>query len=463
MFDELLKDSEIGALFTDEAVIRAMLRFEGALALAQASVGRIPADQARLIEQVCAAAEIDPQKIIAAAKDAGNPAIPLVKALTCLVGQANGGAAQYVHAGATSQDVIDSALMLQLKKALSELDLGLNQLQDQLIQLVREHRDTVMIGRTLLQQARPISFGLKLAGWLDQLVRCKQSLKRVREQAVVLQFGGATGTLAASGESAVAIMTKLAELLELGEPAMPWHSARDRVFEIASALTMLSGCLGKIATDAALLMQTEIAELTEEAGEGRGGSSALPHKKNPVMPTLIIAACTRIPGLCSSIAISMIQEHERAVGRWHAEWGPLADIVSLTASAVKNTVSLFSRLKVDPVRMRQNIELTRGLVYAEDVSVALATHIGKPRADQAVKLACERARAKQQHLRDVLLSDPGTIEWLDPMTLEQIFRPENALGASNELIDRVLRHAGAGRAEDLSSGGGEHQNEIPRD
>ena len=159
----------------------------------------------------------------------------------------------------------------------------------------------------------------------------------------------------------------------------------------------------------------------------------------------------------------MIQEHERAVGRWHAEWGPLADIVSLTASAVKNTVSLFSRLKVDPVRMRQNIELTRGLVYAEDVSVALATHIGKPRADQAVKLACERARAKQQHLRDVLLSDPGTIEWLDAMTLEQIFRPENALGASNELIDRVLRHAGAGRAEDLSSGGGEHQNEIPRD
>jgi 3-carboxy-cis,cis-muconate cycloisomerase len=444
MFDELLKDSEIRALFTDEAVIRVMLQVEGALALAQASVGRIPADQARLIEQMCAGAEIDPQKVIAAAKEAGNPGIPLVKELTALVGQTNRDAAQYVHAGATSQDVIDTALMLQLRKALWALDVGLSQLRDQLVQLVSEHRDTPMIGRTLLQQARPISFGLKVACWLDQLVRCKESLKRVREHAVVLQFGGATGTLAASGESALAIMTKLAELLELGEPAVPWHSARDRFFEIASALAMLSGCLGKMATDAALLMQTEIAELTEETAEGRGGSSAMPHKKNPVSPTLIIAACTRIPGLLSTIATSMIQEHERALGRWHAEWGPMGDIVCLTAGAVENTKLLFFRLKVDSARMRENIELTQGLVYAEDVSVALAKHIGKPRADQVVKLACERARAKQRHLRDVLLSDPAISVWLDAMALDQIFRPENALGASEELIDRVLRNAGAG-------------------
>jgi 3-carboxy-cis,cis-muconate cycloisomerase len=444
MFDELLRDSEIGALFTDAAIIGAMLRFEGALALAQASVGRIPAEQARCIEQVCAAADIDPQKVIAAAKEAGNPAIPLVKELTALVGKTNRDAAQYVHAAATSQDVIDTALMLQLRKALSALVVGLSGIQDQLVELVRKHRNTAMIGRTLLQQARPISFGLKVAGWLDQLVRCREGLERVYEHAVVLQFGGATGTLAASGESAIATMTKLAELLELGEPTMPWHAARDRFFEIGSTLTRLSGCLGKMATDAALLMQTEIAELTEETAEGRGGSSAMPHKKNPVTPTLIIAASTRIPGLLATLATAMTQEHERAVGRWHAEWGPLADIVCLTAGAVENTKLLFFRLKVHPARMLENIELSQGLIYAEDVSVALARHIGKPRADQVVKLACERARAIPQHLCEVLLADAAVSEWLEATALEQIFRPEKALGASAELIDRVLRNAGAG-------------------
>jgi 3-carboxy-cis,cis-muconate cycloisomerase len=439
MFDGLFKDPDIEALFTDQVLIRAMLRFEGALALAQADTGRISAEMANIIAQVCDNAEIDSQKILTAAKQAGNPAIPLVKELTALVRGINVQAAGYVHAGATSQDVIDSAIMLQLRIALAAIDTELTRLQGRLVELVHEHRKTPLIGRTLLQQARPISLGFKLAGWLDQLIRSRDNLRRVRKDAVVLQFGGAVGTLAASGTEALRILKRLAERLELGEPAMAWHTARDRFFEIASALTMLSGLLGKLATDSALLMQTEIGELAETAEEGRGGSSAMPHKRNPVAPTLIIAASCQMPGLLATIAASMIQEQERAVGHWHAEWAPLAEMVCLTSGAVKQAVGLMLRLKIDAARMRENIELTRGLIYAEDVASALAIHLGKAKADQTVRLACERAAEKNVHLREILTSDPTVTKWLDQTTLDRIFRPENALGAADELINRVLR------------------------
>ena len=442
MFDQLFTDSEIEALLTDEAIIRAMLRFEAALAQAQADVRLIPAEQASLITRVCDEARIDQQKIIAAAKNAGNPAIPLVKELTALVretGETGGAAAHHVHAGATSQDVIDSAEMLQLKAALFVLDNGLGRLQDRLAGLAGEHRGTVMIGRTLLQQARPISFGFKLAGWLDQLIRCRQHLRRARTSATVLQFGGAVGTLAASGNRGLAVLTRLAERLELAEPVITWHTARDRLLEIAASLAMLAGCLNKIAMDAALLMQTEVGELVEEGGEGKGGSSAMPHKRNPIAPTMIIAACTRIPGLLATMAASMVQEHERAVGHWHSEWGPLTEMLRLTGGAVQHANALFSGLKIDAARMRENIDATHGLVYAEDVSVRLAQYVGKPEADRVIKLACQRAKQKELHLHEVLVQDPSITKWLDQNSLDRIFLPENALGAADEFINRVLR------------------------
>ena len=439
MFDGLFKDPDIEALFTDRALIQAMLRFEAALALAQADTGRIPSEIANVIAHVCDNAEIDSRKILTAARQAGNPAIPLVKELTALVRGIDVQAARYVHAGATSQDVIDSAIMLQLRIALAAIDTELTRLQGRLAELVHEHRETPIIGRTLLQQARPISLAFKLAGWLDQLIRSRATLRRVRKDVVVLQFGGAVGTLAASGTEALRILTRLAERLQLGEPAMAWHTARDRFFEIASALTMLSGSLGKLATDSALLMQTEIGELAETAEEGRGGSSAMPHKRNPVAPTLIIAASCRMPGLLATIPASMIQEQERAVGRCHAEWALLAEMVCLTGGAVKQALGLMLRLKIDVARMRENIELTRGLIYAEDVASALAIHLGKTEADQTVRLACERAAEKKMHLREILVSDSTVTKWLDQTTLDRIFRPENALGAADALIDRVLR------------------------
>ena len=441
MFDELFRDSTIEALLTDEAVIRAMLRFEAALALAQADVGVIPSDQAGVIARVCEEARIDRQKIIAAAKKAGNPAIPLVKELTAQVREIASEAARYVHAGATSQDVIDSAVMLQLKAALLLLDRGLDRLQNRLVELVRAHGATVMIGRTLLQQARPISFGFKAAGWLDQLIRCRQTLGRVRTSATVLQFGGAVGTLAASGDRGLVLLTRLAERLELAEPVIAWHTARDRLLEIAAGLAMLGGCLSKMATDAALLMQTEVAELVEAGEEGKGGSSAMPHKRNPIAPTMIIGACSRVPGLLATMAALMVQEHERAVGHWHAEWAPLAEILCLTGGAVQQANALFSGLRVDAARMRANLDATHGLIYAEDVSVALAHHVGKPEADRIVKLACERAMQKELHLREVLLQDPIIGKCLDETAMNRIFLPENALGLTDKLIDRVLRVA----------------------
>jgi 3-carboxy-cis,cis-muconate cycloisomerase len=440
MFDELFIDSEVENLFKDEAVVRAMLRFEAGLAMAQADANIISSDDASLIARVCESAEIDLEKILLAARQTGNPAIPLVKELTALVRKINAGAARYVHAGATSQDVIDTATMLQLKVALSRIWNGITGLQQRLTELIAEHRETLMIGRTLLQQARPISFGFKVAGWLDQLIRCKCRLREVRAQALVLQFGGAVGTLASSGSDALAVMSSLARRLELGEPAMPWHTARDRFFEVGSALAMLTGCLGKIATDASLLMQTEVGELSEAAAEeGRGGSSAMPHKKNPVAPTMIIAACARVPGLLATVSASMMQEHERSVGRWHAEWNPLPQIVCLTGGAIKQTDDLFSRLEINKDRMHQNMDLTRGLIFAESVAIALGKKIGKPEAEQLVRLACQRAREKGCHLREVLMQEPAVSRVLDQETLDQIFRPKNALGAANQLIDRVLK------------------------
>jgi len=441
MFDALFIDSELESLFSDEAIVQAMLRFEAALALAQADTNTISSDCAHLIARVCESAEIDLEKIMFAAGQAGNPAIPLVKELTALVRKIDDQAAGFVHVGATSQDLIDTATMLQLKAALSRIWVGVTGLQQRLTELINEHRETLMIGRTLLQQARPISFGFKVAGWLDQLIRCKSRLREVRAQALVLQFGGAVGTLAASGNDALAIMSSLATRLELGEPAMPWHTARDRFFEVASALTMLTGCLGKIARDASLLMQTEVGEISEAGEEGRGGSSAMPHKRNPVVPTMIIAACSRVPGLLATMSASMIQEHERSVGRWHAEWNPLPQIVCLTGGAIKHTEELFSRLEVNKDRMRQNIDLTHGLIFAESVANALRKEIGKSEAEQLVKSACQRVREKDRHLHQVLAQEPVISRVLDQAALDQIFRPENALGAANQLIDRVLKQS----------------------
>jgi 3-carboxy-cis,cis-muconate cycloisomerase len=441
MFDALFIDPEVESLFRDEAIVQAMLRFEAALALAQADTNAISSNYAHLIAGVCESAEIDLEKIMLAARQAGNPAIPLVKELTSLVRKIDAQAARSVHVGATSQDLIDTATMLQLKAALSRIWVGVTGLQQRLTELINEHRETLMIGRTLLQQARPISFGFKVAGWLDQLIRCKSRLREVRAQALVLQFGGAVGTLAASGSDALAIMSSLAARLKLGEPAMPWHTARDRFFEVASALTMLTGCLGKIARDASLLMQTEVGEISEAGEEGRGGSSAMPHKRNPVAPTMIIAACSRMPGLLATMSASMIQEHERSAGRWHAEWNPLPQIVCLAGGAIKHTDDLFSRLEVNKDRMRQNIDLTRGLIFAESIANALGKEIGKSEAEQLVKSACQRAREKDRHLLQVLAQEPAISRVLDQATLDQIFRPDNALGAANQLIDRVLKQS----------------------
>jgi 3-carboxy-cis,cis-muconate cycloisomerase len=295
-----------------------------------------------------------------------------------------------------------------------------------------------MIGRTLLQQAVPVTFGLKAAGWLAALERTRARLAEAGRAAQVLQFGGAAGTLAALGERGLDVAAALAKELDLALPALPWHGHRDRLVDLAAALGLLAGTLGKIARDIALLMQTEVAEAFEPAGEGRGGSSTMPHKRNPIACAVALAAATRVPQLVGTLLAAMPQEQERGLGGWHAEWETLPEIFLLASGALHHMADAIAGLAVDPERMRQNIEATRGLVMAEAVTMALVNRIGKHDAHKLVESACRRASAEGVHLRDVLAREPVVTAQLTPEQLDRLFAPETYLGMAERFVQRAL-------------------------
>ncbi|MEO8838171.1 MAG: 3-carboxy-cis,cis-muconate cycloisomerase, partial [Herbaspirillum sp.] len=304
------------ALFSDSTTLQRMLDFEAALARAEAQHGVIPATAVGPITAACHVANLDQRALALAATKAGNLAIPLVKQLTACVAQHDAEAAKYVHWGATSQDLIDTALVLQLRDALDLIEIELAQLNHALASLASTHQDTLMAGRTWLQQALPISFGLKTAGWLDGLLRHQQRLQQLRTRLFVIQFGGAVGSLASLGSSGLQVTATLAAELGLAVPDTPWHTQRDRVAEAATTLGLLCGSLGKIARDISLQSQTEIGELNEPIAAGRGGSSSMPHKHNPVGCAVTLAAALRVPNLVATLLTAMVQEHERALGGW---------------------------------------------------------------------------------------------------------------------------------------------------
>lgn len=422
-------------LIDARAWVQAMLDFEAALARAQARVGVIPAEAAAAIAAACRAERIDLAQIREHTIQGGNPVIPLVKQLTAAVPSE---AAVYVHWGATSQDVIDTALMLVVRQASTVLLHELVSIEQHCAQLAEQHQHTVMIGRTLLQQALPITFGLKAAGWLSQLHRVRLELERMQAEVLTLQFGGAVGTLASLGDKGLAVLRELAAELELAEPDLPWHSARDRVARIVSVLGLMGGALGKIALDTALLMQTEVAELMEPGGPGQGGSSTMPHKRNPVLSTLTLTAVRRLQALIPVAYESMLQEHERAIGNWHAEWETVSDALRLTAAASQHIRVLTAGLSVDSERMRRNLGLTQGLVMAEAVMMALAPVLGREPAHAVVEAACQQALSRGMHLRDVLMQDQRLVEQLGEARLAALFEPENYLGATPAFIARAL-------------------------
>jgi 3-carboxy-cis,cis-muconate cycloisomerase len=453
LLDPLFRSEDVEGDFSSQRCLQAMLDFEAALARAESRAGVIPYAAAAAIAGKCKAELFDQKAIARGAALAGNLAIPLVKALTALVAQENKEAASYVHWGATSQDVIDTGLVLQLRHSLTRIGTDLALLASGLAELAIKYRSTVMAGRTWMQQAVPTTFGAKVAGWLDAVDRQRERLGQTERRSLVLQFGGAVGTLGALNERGSEVAKLLAEELRLPLPEIPWHTYRDRMAEIATTLGLCVGTMGKIARDIALHGQTEIAEVLEPATEGRGGSSTMPHKRNPITSAVVLAAAVRVPGLVSTMLTAMVQEQERGLGGWHAEWETLPQIVRLTAGTAHHLAETAPRLEIDSNRMLQNLEVTRGLIYAEAIAMALAPDIGKAQAHALVEEACRQAQKDGRHLREVLGERRDVHDHLPPEALGALFDPRRYLGMAEEFVDRVVAASSAmNQADHVSKG-----------
>lgn len=440
----LFVTAEAADLWSPRARLQGMLDFEAALARAEAAVGVIPPAAVPAIAAACDAGHYDLAALGAEAALAGNAAIPMVRHLTRRVAVTDADAARFVHWGATSQDAIDTGMVLHLRMALDGIEADLVRLADQLAALAERHRATPMVARTWLQHALPTSFGLKAAVWLDAVGRDRERLRAARGR-LALQFGGAAGTLAALGDSGMRVAGALAADLGLPLPAVPWHGSRDRVTESATALGILAGTLGTLGRDVSLLMQMEVAEAFEPAGPGRGGSSTMPHKRNPVSSAVLLAAAVRAPALVSGLLAGAVQEHERGLGGWHAEWQALPDLAALMAGATRHAADLATGLTVVPERMRANLDLTNGLIMAEAVTMALGERLGRLAAHGRVAEASRRAAAEGRALRDLLAEDGDIVAALGPDALDRLFDPAGYTGSAGAFIDRVLAaHRGEG-------------------
>jgi 3-carboxy-cis,cis-muconate cycloisomerase len=434
----MLSSPAMRAVCDDAACLQHMLDFEAALARAEAANGVIPTSAADAIAKACKASSFDLDAVAEAATRSGNLAIPLVKALTAEVARADADAARYVHWGATSQDVIDTATMLTLRAAADALLGDIDRAIAGFARLARRHRNTPIVARTWLQHALPMPFGLKLAEYAAALHRSRARLQRLRREGLALQFGGAAGTLAALGDKGLLVASRLAQELALPLPDAPWHTHRDRIAEAASVLAILSGTCGKIARDVQLMMQTDVAEAFEPSGEGRGGSSTMPHKRNPVAAATALAAATMAPNLAATIFAAQVQDHERSAGPWHAEWPVLPMLQLITSGALASTVDIAEGLEVDAARMRVNLDATHGLIMAEAVTMALAESIGKSEAHHLMQTASNRAVAEKTNLRDVLTRDPEIGVHLSADQLEKLFEPMAYQGVAQILIDQLL-------------------------
>ncbi|MEX3019636.1 3-carboxy-cis,cis-muconate cycloisomerase [Kluyvera sp. STS39-E] len=448
----LLRTRALTDFFSDEQTVQGMLDFEAALAMAQSRCGVIPGSAMNPIVAACRAESLDFSALANDAANAGNLAIPLVKQLTSLVKSEDAEAARYVHWGATSQDAIDTGRVLQLRRALDETQTRLQRVMQVLAEQVARHRHTLMPGRTWMQHALPITFGLKLAGTLDALLRWQQRLTEMRPRVLALQFGGAAGTLASLKTQGPEVAQRLAGILELQLPDTPWHSQRDRIIEVASWYAGLSATLGKFANDFSLLMQTEVAEVSEPIAEGRGGSSAMPHKRNPVSCAAILAAVERMPGLMATLYAGQIQQHERALGGWQAEWETLPQLIMLAGGVVENSENLLRGMQVNTQKMRENLDITHGLIMAESVTQALASFIGKADAHHVVENICHRAIALDCPLLPLLENDPLVSQHLSSAQLTPLLDPANAIGSSEHFVRQVLaRYQEQGNEHPLSS------------
>lgn len=446
LIESLATTEPLAELFSDKSVLQAMLDFEAALARAEARAGVIPKTAAEPISFAARVRHFNIPSLVRETLRAGTPTIPVVKALTEKLRRAGSDAAGWVHWGATSQDVADTALVLLLQRAQPILTADLERLEKALVSLSERHKNTVMLGRTLLQPAPPVTFGLKAAGWLGAMHRNRRWLESAFAEALVLQFGGASGTLAALGDKGITVARTLAEELELRLPEAPWHTHRDRLAGLLGCCGVLTGSLGKMARDITLLMQGEVAEAAEPAGSGRGGSSTMPHKTNPVACSLTLAAAQRVPGLIATFLSTMVQEHERSPGGWQSEWPVVASVVQATGLAATSMAEVGEGLSVDHVRMRQNIENTKGLIFAERAMMLLAAALGRDVAHKRLQDATRRSIAHDKHLSTVLAEMPEVSSHLGRSVLQQLEVPERYLGSA-ETFRKALINAGIRRRQ----------------
>jgi 3-carboxy-cis,cis-muconate cycloisomerase len=435
--------------FSPTRRVQALLDVEVALAEALAEAGVIPAASTAAIRAAAAADRYDLAALAAEAEQAGNVVIPLVRQLTQLVAAADPSAAGYVHWGATSQDVMDTALVLQMRTAGNAIAGTLGQAADAAAALADRHAATPIAGRTWLQQATPTTFGAKAVGWMQGLDRARSRLVAALDAAGDLQFGGATGTLSSLGEAGPAVARALAARLGLRVASVAWHTERSRVVDLACALGLVCGTLGKIGRDVSLLAQTEVGEVAEPSDRGRGGSSSMPHKRNPVASARALAAAIRAPGLVATMLAAMPQEHERAIGGWQAEWETLPALATLAADAAAGMADTLARLDVDEPRMRANLDAAGGTARAEGLAAALAPHLGRAEAARLVEDLCRRTAIGRRPLTEMAIEDTIVRAHLTEAAITAALDPVALTAPARDLVRRALQHR-------LERGGIEH-------
>ncbi len=448
LFGSIFTTDELLEATSDRAWVAAMLEFEAALALAEAETGVVPPEAAAEIAEACSRLRPDPGTLGRAARASGNPAVPLVAELAKAVGER---ASPYVHHGATSQDVLDTASMLVAQRAGRLVLRSLVAAGDAAASLAEAHGTTLLVARTLLQPALPTTFALKAAGWLDALTDSRDLLSGTLDRRLAAELGGAAGTLASLGSAGPATASALARRLGLSEPRLPWHAARGRVAELACALALVTGVAGKISLDVELLMQFEVAEAAEPAAPGRGASSTLPHKRNPVAAAAVGAAARRAGALAGTLLTALPHEHERAVGAWHAEWEQLSELLRLSGGAADHLATTLSGLEVDTARMRANLDATGGILLAERIVLRLAPILGRRPARDAVERAVRAARSlppvqaggpanrlDAAGFAEALRQEPAIAGALSAEEVEELLDPAGYLGSAGVFVGRAL-------------------------
>jgi 3-carboxy-cis,cis-muconate cycloisomerase len=435
LFRDMFGTAEMRDIFCDEALVGRYLEAEAALARAQARMGVVPKDAAQAIDAASRSLKIDYDKLRHETEIVGYPILPLVHQLSAAAGEAG----RFVHWGATTQDIMDTGNVLQIRAALSIVTRDLKEIADILADMAKKYRDTPMAGRTHLQQALPVTFGYKAAVWLSSIDRHVERIEQARPRVLVGEFSGAAGTLASIGEGGLEMQKLFCEELGLIQPSITWHVARDGIAEAVTLLGLITGTLGKIASDVMMMSATEFGEVSEPFLPGRGASSTMPQKRNPISSELMLAAAKAVRQHVATMLDGMIHDFERATGPWHLEWISLPESFLLTASSLANAKFMLAGLVVHEQRMRENLDLTHGLIVAEAVMMAAAPKLGRQHAHDIVYAACREAIEGHGHLADILAGMPEIVEALGGVdAIHRHCDPANYLGLSGQMVDRVL-------------------------